>query len=209
MPRVRCPGRSTRSMQKAHRRADGHVVDAGVLAAEPLGDVADRQDDVPVRVRFAAQNVIHVLDHLPARIAALDEKLLHPRIGIVEIQLADRGLAVASGASRFLVIRLDAARNFKVRDEADIGPVDPHAERVGGNGDIVAAANKFVLRQFALGVAQPAVVGDRLDAPAGQHGLHGLDPLSGRAVNDPGLVLVDERAEPLVFGGFLFDVMDA
>ena len=40
-------------------------------------------------------------------------------------------LAVASGAAGFLVIGFEAAGHLVVDDEADVGLVDAHAERVG------------------------------------------------------------------------------
>jgi len=49
-------------------------------------------------------------------------------------------LAVAAGAADLLVIRLRAVRHVEMDDEADVRPVDPHAEGDGRHHDHRLAA---------------------------------------------------------------------
>ena len=44
---------------------------------------------------------------------------------------------------------------------------------------------------------------------ASQVGVHGLHALAGGAIDDARLLLVDERLQPVVLRGLLFDLMDA
>ena len=78
---------------------------------------------------------------------------------MIEHQAA-RGLAVAAGAARLLVIGLQAAGQIVVDDEADVGLVDAHAEGVGGGDDLDPAAHEGLLGLAAV-VGQQAGVIDR------------------------------------------------
>lgn len=61
--------------------------------------------------------------------------------------------AVAPGAARLLVVALDGLRQVEVRDEPDVGFVDPHAERDGRDDDeAVLPEEARLVRGARLGV---------------------------------------------------------
>ena len=97
-----------------------------------------------------AKVLVDGLDVFAAGIGAVDEILLDVAVrGVVEHQ-AVRGGAVAAGAARLLIIRLDAAGNVVVDDEPHVGLVDAHAEGVGGHDDLAPALHEVVLGLAAL-----------------------------------------------------------
>ena len=71
--------------------------------------------------------------------------------------------AVASGASGFLVVRLDAPRGLEVYEEPDVRMVDAHAEGVGRDHDSLLAELKGVLRLGAAKIALARVVERHLE----------------------------------------------
>jgi hypothetical protein len=101
-------------------------------------------------VRLVEQILIDRADHRGGRVGALDEELLGAGVGVVEQQLADGGLAIASGASGFLIVGLDAAGHLVVDHEAHVRAVDAHAEGVGGHRDIHLALDEDLLGAGAL-----------------------------------------------------------
>ena len=105
--------------------------------------------------------------------------------GVVEHQAAGR-LAVAAGAARLLVIRLQAAGDVVVDDEADVGLVDAHAEGVRGHDDLAASFHEVILGGPALVGQQAGMVDDRA-AFAFARPLrigHLFGPLARRGVDD-------------------------
>ena len=187
----------SRPMQNAERGADRHVVGLPG-AAHAIGQILDREHHLAALIDEGLQGVVGVENQFDRRISALDEKFLHARVGVVEQQLANGGLAVAPGAAGLLIIGFHAAGNFEVHDKADIGAIDPHAERVGRNRDVAFPADKTVLRGLALRVVQPAVVGDALDAPRGEFGRDRLHALARRAVHDSRAMLTHEGPQAFV-----------
>ena len=127
---------------------------------------------------------------------------------MIEEQLAGRCFAVASGAPRFLVIRLDAARHVEVHHEPDVRAIDPHSECVRRHHDVAPALHELVLRLFALLIVHPAVVKNARNLRELQRFGDSLDPLPRRAINDAGLVLADQRIQAFVFLRLVRDVRD-
>ena len=119
---------------------------------------------------------------------ALDQPLggdhvLHP-----EQQQGLGGHAVAAGTPGLLVVPLDVLRHVVMDDEADVGLVDPHAERDRGDDDVDLVALERLLHAGALGGRQPGVVGGRAHAGGGEAGGDLLGTPPRQAVDDPGVV---------------------
>jgi hypothetical protein len=85
---------------------------------------------------FAAQHLPRLHDKCGGWIASINEKFLHTSIGVIEKQFARCRFAIAARAARFLIISFDAPGDFKVRDEANVRPINPHTEGVGRDDDI-------------------------------------------------------------------------
>src|SRR5262249_28549582 len=100
---------------------------------------------------------------------------------------------VAPRASGLLIIRLDGARQFVVRDETDVRAVDAHAEGVRRHRHVRLAPDEPVLRRGAFGVAHAAVILDGGDVFREQRLVDLLDALARGAVDDAGAVFADER----------------
>ena len=149
-------------------------------------------------VRLGKQILIDRTDHCGGRVRALDEEFLGAGVRVVEEQLADGGLAIASGAAGFLIVGLHAAGHLVVNDEAHVRAVDAHAEGVGGHGDIRLALNENFLGADAVLIAHATVVGHAFKAPAGDGFGNGLHFLAGGAIDDAGLVRGDHGLHPLV-----------
>ena len=67
-------------------------------------------------------------------------------------------LAVATGAARLLVVRLERARHRVMHDEAHVRLVDAHAERVGRDDRAHALVHERVLHLVAVRVVEPGVI---------------------------------------------------
>jgi len=154
--------------------------------------------DLVVAVGVVEQILIDRTDHGGVRVRAIDEKLLGPRVGVVEQQLTDGGLAIAAGAARFLIVGLHAAGDFIMNHESHVRAVDAHAEGVGGDRDVRLAGDENLLGAGAFLLAHAAMIGDAFDAPAGERFGHGIDFFPRRAIDDAGLVGGDHRLHPLV-----------
>ena len=79
-------------------------------------------------------------------------------------QQAARGLAVASGAARLLVVGLERLGHGGVADGAHVGLVDPHAEGVGGDDDLDLIGHEGALGAVAGLAVEAGVVGGDADA---------------------------------------------
>ena len=159
-------------------------------------------------VRLASQHFVSLRDEFERRIAAFDEKFLHPRIGVIEKEFARGGFAIASRAARFLIIRFDASRHIEVRHETDVRSIDPHAECIGRDDDVAPGLHELVLRLFALRVIHPAMVKNARNLRRLERFGDGFHSLSRRTINDAGLVLADQRVQALVLLRFASDVRD-
>ena len=67
-------------------------------------------------------------------------------------------LAVAAGAPRFLIVRLERARHGVMDDQPHVRLVDPHAERVRRDDRAHAAPHERVLHVAAMRVVEPGVI---------------------------------------------------
>ena len=96
-----------------------------------------------------------------------------------------RRLPVAAGAADLLVVALDAARQRRVHDRADVGLVDAHAERDRRDDHVEVAGEERALRLVALARQQARVVRAGREVarqPLGQR----LALLARRGVHDRG-----------------------
>ena len=142
-------------------------------------------------LQFAVGIALVVLARLRlAQPLAEDDDFLHavthPGVG---------GQAVAPGAARFLVVRLDALRQRQVGDEAHIGLVYAHAEGDGGDDDDAVLAQEALLVPAAGFGGQAGVIRKRA-APAPAEPRGGLlDFLARQAIDDAGVVRVPAGEE--------------
>ena len=121
------------------------------------------------------------------RVRLLEEVFLDGQVvGLVQ-QHAARWLAIASGASRLLHVRLGRPGHLVMDDVADVGLVDAQPERVGRqHDDLAARLHERRLRLLALVARHLAVVAlDRnLAVPEGD--IQFVDRAYRRAVDDAG-----------------------
>src|SRR5690606_33656457 len=74
------------------------------------------------RLRHVARVAgLHAAQVFDAWVAMAGEEALDAAVGVVVEENAVGAFAVAAGAARLLVVRLDAARHLVVDDEADVG----------------------------------------------------------------------------------------
>src|SRR5690606_7819184 len=90
----------------------------------------------------------------------------------------------ATCASGLLVVGLEARGRGEVRDEADVGVVDAHAERVGGDEDARAALVEAAFGSVPSERRPARVVVPRRESSALQRRGDGLRLLPGGAVDD-------------------------
>src|SRR6266404_6238454 len=130
--------------------------------------------------------MIDAADQFRRWVVAFDEKLLSARVGVVEQQQAISRKTVSPGASDLLIVGFDRAGQVIVNDESNVAFVYPHAERVGGDDCLDAAAHEAVLCAGTLELTHPAVIW--LDAEAGHLELGGdlLDSLASCCVDYSG-----------------------
>ncbi len=91
-----------------------------------------------------------------------------------------------------------------MKDEADVGLVDPHAEGDGRADDAIVLALKGVLIAGANLMIEPGVIGERAPAGAREFGRELLRPAPRRAIDDARFAPV--RVEPVeeLAGGVRF-----
>ena len=87
-----------------------------------------------------------------------------------------------------------------MRDEADVGLVDAHAEGDRGDDDDAFLAQKALLVARARLGRQAGMVGQRLAAVRAEPGRGVLDRPPGQAIDDAGIarVLVVEKAQQIL-----------
>ena len=71
-----------------------------------------------------------------------------------------------------------------MKDEADVGLVDPHAEGDGRADDAIVLAQEGVLIAGAIPMIEPGVIGEGAPAGADQFGRELLGPAPRRAIDD-------------------------
>ena len=143
-------------------RVDGHLI---VLMIESGCNIMNRSLNFALLIRHVPQKQINVADQLDRRVVSVDEEILNPGIGVIEQQFAFCRLAVAPGSARFLVIRLERARDLKMNHKPQISPIDAHPESVGRHSHIAVVLRKSVLRFFAAGVINSAMITDDPNPP--------------------------------------------
>ncbi len=137
----------TLAIQYVQRGIQHHVV---AVSLETVRHLLERKLQFMFFISRTSQHLVRFENERGRRIAAVDKKFLHARIGVIEKQLASSGFIIASRATSFLIISLDASWNFKVRDKTYVGAIDSHAESVGRDHNVFFAAHECVLRAFAL-----------------------------------------------------------
>ena len=95
-----------------------------------------------------------------------------------------RRLAVAAGAADLLRVALEALRQVVVVDVADVGLVDPHAERDRRDDDVRGRARPPLLHLDAVLGVHAGVVGARGEAGLGEQGGDTLRRALQRDVDD-------------------------
>ena len=172
--RRRCPAAS--AARRSSRAAVPALIEVEAVASEPV-------DDLLFIEPFAEQPPRCAKD-FPGRVGAGEKELLRPRVRRGEQQRAARRLPVPPGATRLLIVGLDASRQLGMHDEPDVRLVDPHAEGVRGGDDVDAAGEKVVLHPRALFVRQPRVVAPGAEPLSREHVRPELHRLAGGGVHD-------------------------
>ena len=116
----------------------------------------------------------------------VDQVLLRHDVLRREEQDAFARLAVASRASRLLIVRLDVFRHVVVDDEAHVRLVDAHAEGVRRDDRLHVVVEEVVLRLRALFVAESRMVGTHSEFFLLQEAAQGVRLLARRTVDDAG-----------------------
>ncbi len=126
-----------------------------------------------------------------------DEELVDETVTVAVQQHAVGGAAVPASAPRLLVIRLQRARHLEVNHAANVGLVDPHAERVRRDHDPKLSPCPRGLDSRAPLAAETGVVGRRVDPGATQELGRRLGHLAGRAVDEGGAVTRAQQLDQL------------
>ena len=132
-----------------------------------------------------------VVERLVGSITAVDQKAAHTEIVAVPQQVAACRIAIAAGASRLLVVRLDALGHVVVDHVAHVGLVDAHAKGVGGNHHLDIVVDKGALALAAGVIAHAGMVAANANAAGAQRfgkiACQRIDRLAGRAIHDAAL----------------------
>jgi hypothetical protein len=154
--------------------------------------------------------VLHRRDLVSVGIAADEEELLRATVAQVVEQDASRGLAVASGAARLLVIRLQVAGHLCVNHEADVRLVHAEAERVRRDHHARVAAHERVLAFVTLARAELAVIAQDRYVRSRERVVQRLEAAQRGDVHDAGTGQrsheIEDLRHALVFAA---DVIDA
>ena len=114
---------------------------------------------------------------------------LHEVGGRVE-EHAFRLESVTAGTAGFLLIVLERLRCAGVHDEADVGPIDAHAERDRRDDESAPFVEERGLVAAALGVGEPGVIRQGAHTALAQPRRERVDLAARRAVDDPRLAAV-------------------
>ena len=148
----------------------------------------------------------------------------HPLEGVVGLRLLDhaallnhvrqpvghpciRRLSIAAGATGFLIIGFDALGQVEMRNKANVGFVDAHAERDGGSHHHAFAVDKTGLVARPYRRIQSGVIRQGIDAARAKPGRGFLDLLARKAVDDAGIPRMPafDEIEQLVARSLLFN----
>src|SRR5688572_19777587 len=98
-------------------------------------------------------------------------------------------LSVASGSSRFLVIRLQCPGHRVVHDEANVGLVDSHSERVSRYDHAHTLGHERLLNIASMTIVETCVIRGRGNSLLLEHAAQPVHRLPGRSVNDAKAIL--------------------
>ena len=181
----------------------------GQRPAVPPGGVLElRGRERALRVQLLDRDELRpaATHDLVVGVRLVDEAALQRVVATRVEQRALGRLAVAPGASRLLVVGLEAAGHLQVDDITYIGLVDAEAERVGGDDQWRAAGGEAALDGRARGAAHARVVALG-GYPGGIERFGGFLHGAARAgVDDAGLAAAfarvgDQPGEPLPGAG--------
>lgn len=92
------------------------------------------------------------------RVRAIDEPDPQPPVRGAVIRHTPRGRAISARPARLLVVRLERRRQAQVRDEPDVGFVDPHPKSICRDDDPCRAVHEAALHRRADGPRKACVV---------------------------------------------------
>jgi hypothetical protein len=157
--------------------------------------LAEVRGEEAVAAGRAAREGEHLAD--PAhRLVVVDQRLPRVEVGRRVEHHALGRQPVAAGAAALLHVLLDPLRQVGVDDEADVGAIDPHAERDRRDDDVDVLVQELLLVAMADLVLEARVVGHRATPRAASCGRPELGVLAPDAVDDAGLARM-ARDHPL------------
>ena len=127
-----------------------------------------------------------MLDERAFRIRIGNKELVRKAIGKAVQQHAAAWQPVPSGASGFLIVRLERSGHGVVHHQPHVGLVNAHAEGARGHDHARAFVHERILRLLPHRIIETRVVRNGLDARAHEHGRHTLDGLARWRVHDGG-----------------------
>src|SRR5690242_10204584 len=173
----------------------GAAGDEGLAVAPPvrLAEILEELDAAALGALAELDELGEVLaGHRPLLLIAhlVDEAVQPDGVGGAVEEHAFARHAVAAGAARLLVVALDVLGQVVVQDEPDVGLVDAHAKRDGGDDDLDPVLDEEVLPLGAFGRIEAGVVGTRGDSLPGQGLREILGALASHAVDNAALAPV-------------------
>ena len=93
-------------------------------------------------------------------------------------------IAIAPRSARFLIISFDRLGQARMRHKADIGFINPHAERHGGHHDHIFGGNKIMLVTFADLWIQSGMIGPHGPPSFRQRFCHPVGPCARLDIDD-------------------------
>ena len=183
----------------AARSSRNRMLGRGFVAEVAQHVFAQAAGGIAVALHLAEQAItvlerpraLLVVKRLVGRIAAVDQKAPHAEIVTVPQQMAAGRVAISAGATRLLVVGLDALGHVVVNHVTHVGLVDAHAKGVGGNHHLDVVVDKGTLALAAGVVAHAGMVAPHTNAAGAQclGKLRGqrIDRLAGRAIHDAAL----------------------
>ena len=163
--------------------AAGRPVALAEIAEQCLAAAADRLAEADQRLGLLALDAALALVDVagldePAQIHHVGDAVGHPGIG---------RQPVAAGAAGLLVIGFEVFRRVEMRDKADIGLVDSHAERDRRDDDDPFLAHEALLVAGAGLGGQAGMVGQGGAPVPGQEFGRLPDRAAGHAIDDAGI----------------------
>src|ERR1041385_2809218 len=126
---------------------------------------------------------------------AAEKELMRAAIIELKKQTARRGLAVTTGASRFLIVRFERAGHLIMDDETNVGFVDAHAKRVRRHNRFQLTVHERVLIALAIAGLHASVTLLDLEVECFQPVRQRLDRLHSRTIDNAGAVIFIQYAD--------------